>query len=115
LGTTGSLSYLFDRKGVFTIVPPAGDLEEFELELMDHGLEDLFESEDGLLVYCNFADFGSMQKILEQKKIEIKSAGPQRIPTTQMKITEEQEADVLKLIEALEEDEDVQHVYSTMA
>ena len=114
LGTTGSLSYLFDRKGVYTIAVPPGDLEEFELELMDHGLEDLFESEEGLLIYCNFSDIGAMQKILEQKKVEIKSAGPQRIATTQVKLNAEQEAEVHKLIEALEEDDDVQHVYSTL-
>lgn len=114
LGTTGSLSYLFDRKGVFTIVAPQGDLEDFELELMDYGLEDLFETENGLLIYCGFSEFGAMQKILEQKNIEIKSAAPQRIATTQLKLNSEQESEVVKLIEALEEDEDVQHVYSTL-
>lgn len=114
LGTTGSLSYIFERKGVFTIDAPSGDLEEFELELMDHGLEDMFESEDGLLIYCNFSEFGAMQKILENTKVEIKTAAPQRITTTQLKLNAEQEAEVQKLIDALEEDEDVQHVYSTL-
>ena len=114
MGTAGSLDYLFERKGVFTIGRPEGDLEEFELELIDHGLEDIFETEDGFVVQSSFADFGNLQKALEAKGIELRSAGSQRIPANLVELPPEQEAEVMKLIEMLEEDEDVQHVYSTL-
>jgi len=114
LGTSGSLDYLFDKKGVFSIERPAGDLEEFELDLIDHGLEDLFETDDGFLVYSSFSDFGAMQKALEEKGVSVKSASLQRLPLNTVALSPEQEAEVLKVIEALEEDEDVQHVYHNM-
>lgn len=111
LGTTGSLDYLFQQRGVFKIATPTGDLEEFELEMIDHGLEDLFEGEDGLLLYSKREDFGALQKALEAKNIEVQSAGPQRFPLSFSSINSVQEEEVQKLIEALEEDDDVQHVY----
>jgi len=114
LGTSGSLDYLFGRRGAFTIAAPPGDLDEFELEMIDHGLEDIFEAEEGLLLYTSFENFGSLQKALEAKKIELKSAGLQRYPLTTMKISPEQEAEIEKLIGELEEDDDVQHVYHNM-
>lgn len=115
LATNGAVDFMFNRRGVFSIVKPAGDLEEFELELIDVGLEDMYESEEGLLlIYCGFSDFGEMQRALEAKNIDVKSAGLQRIPTTSVEVTPEQEAEVEKLLAALEEDDDVQHVYHTM-
>jgi YebC/PmpR family DNA-binding regulatory protein len=115
LATNGALDFLFNRRGVFNIVAPSGDLEEFELELIDHGLEDLFQTEDGsLLVYCGFSEYGSMQKILEAKNVEIKSASLTRLPTTTAELTADQITEVEKLINMLEEDDDVQHVYSTL-
>jgi len=111
MGTTGSLDFVFQRKGVFSIGTPPGDMDEFELYLIDHGLEDLFEAEDGFLVYSTFADFGTLQKALEEKKVEVKSASPQRIPLSSVELSKEQEEEVQKLIDALEEDDDVQHVY----
>lgn len=114
LGTSGSLDYMFGRRGSFLISPPTGDLEEFELEMIDHGLEDIFESEEGLLLYSSFENFGALQKVLEANKVEVKSAGLQRYALTTTKLTSEQEADVEKLVGELEEDDDVQHVYHNM-
>ena len=114
LGTTGSLSFLFTRKGVITIEKPEGDLDEFELALIDHGLEDLFETEDGLLIHSSFNDFAGMQRFLEERKVGIKSASAQRIPLSLTKVTATQESEIMKLIETLEEDDDVQHVYHNM-
>lgn len=114
LGTSGSLDYLFDRKGVFAVVPPQVDIEELELELIDFGLEDIFESDEGLLFYSSFESFGELQKALEERGVEIKSASLQRIARNQIKITEAHEAEVLELIEALEEDDDVQQVFHNM-
>ena len=91
------------------------DLEEFELELIDHGLEEIFEAEDNqLTIQVAFDSFGSMQKFLEQKNIEVLSAAAERLPLTTVTLTPEEEADVLKVIHLLEEDEDVQHVYHNM-
>ena len=114
LGTSGSLDYLFDKKGVFSIEKPAGDLEEFELDLIDHGLDELFETDDGFLVYSNFSDFGAMQKALEEKGVTVKSASLQRLPQNTVTLSPEHEAELVKLIDALEDDEDVQHVYHNM-
>ncbi len=114
LGTTGSLNFLFERKAVFTIVQPSGDMDEFELEAIDHGLEDIFDTEEGLMLHCSFESFGDMQKFLEDKKVEIKSAALQRLATTTVAVSPEQEEELNKLIEGLEEDDDVQHVYSTI-
>jgi YebC/PmpR family DNA-binding regulatory protein len=114
LGATGSLDYLFQRKGVFTIARPKGDLDELQLELIDHGLEDLIESDDELVLYTTFAGFGTLQRALEERGVELKSAGLMRQPNTTVELNQEQEAEVMKLIEALEEDDDVQHVYHSM-
>jgi YebC/PmpR family DNA-binding regulatory protein len=114
LGTSGSLAYLFGRRGAFTISLPGGDFDEFELEMIDHGLEDIFESEDGLLLYCSFENFGTLQKALETKKVEVKSAGLQRFPLTTVQVTPDQEREIETLLNELEEDDDVQHVYHNM-
>ena len=114
MGTAGSLDYLFERKGIFTIGKPPGDPEELELELIDSGLEEFFESEDGFVIYTNFADFGAVQRALESKNIEVKSAALQRIPLNTTELPPEQAEEVLELVEALEEDDDVQHVYHTL-
>jgi YebC/PmpR family DNA-binding regulatory protein len=114
LGTSGSLDYLFERKGIFTIEKPNSDLEEFELELIDHGLEEIFESDEGLILYSNFSEFGNLQKALEAKKIEVKSAGSQRLPLNTLEVSAEHQAEIMKMIELLEEDDDVQSVYHNM-
>ena len=114
LSTTGALDFLFSRRGVFSIARPQGDLEEFELEMIDHGLEDMYETEEGFLLYCEFSNFGDLQRALEAKNVEVKSAALQRFPLSSVEVTSEQETELEKLISALEEDDDVQHVYSTM-
>ena len=114
LGTSGSVEFMFDHKCHFKIPKTEQDLEELEFELIDFGAEEVFEEEDGILIYGPFEAFGSLQKALEEKGSEIISSGFERIPTTTKKLSEEQEADVDKLLEKLEDDDDVQHVYHTM-
>ncbi|MFO0416713.1 MAG: YebC/PmpR family DNA-binding transcriptional regulator [Pseudomonadota bacterium] len=114
LATTGALDFVFDRKGVFKIATPAGDLDDFELEMIDYGLEEIFEAEDGLLLYSSFKQFGDLQKALEAKQVEVKSAIPQRLPTSYVAVTAEQEAEIQKMIDKLEDDDDVQSVFSNM-
>lgn len=114
LGTTGSLDYLFGCRGFFTIKPPRQDMDEFELELIDHGLEDIFESEDGLLLYTTFENFGAMQRALEEKHIEVLSAGLQRFPLTTVELGEAERSGIEAMVNELEEDDDVQHVYHNM-
>ena len=114
MGTAGSLDFLFERRGVFAIPKPAGDIEEIELELIDHGLEDLFETDEGYILYSSFQNFGNLQRALESMKIEVSSASSQRLPLSQTELSAEHEADVHKLIEMLEEDDDVQNIYHNM-
>lgn len=114
LGKTGSLDFIFDRKGVFKIEKGNLDLDELELELIDAGLEDIAIDENEAYVYCSFNDFGTMSKALEEKGINIISAEKQRIPNTFVEMNESQQDEVIKLIEALEEDDDVQHVYHNL-
>ena len=114
LGTSGSLDFLFERKGVIRFVPAQHNLEELELELIDHGLEELFVDEGEAFIYTGFNDFIKAQKALEQKGIPIVSAEIQRIPTNTTELPEEKVKDVIVLIERLEDDEDVQAVYHTM-
>ncbi|HVS93735.1 MAG TPA: YebC/PmpR family DNA-binding transcriptional regulator [Mucilaginibacter sp.] len=120
LGKTGSLDFIFTRKSVFTFEPGDRDLEELELELIDAGLEELFveadeNGNDIAVIHTAFEDFGKMQKALEEAGIEVKSAKLERIPQSFHEVNEEQAADVLKLIDKLEEDDDVQAVYHNMA
>lgn len=116
LGTSGSVEFMFDHKCHFRIPNTGKDLEELELELIDHGVEEIFEDEEGIMVYGDFPAFGTLQKALENELgLEILSSGFERIPTVTKQLTPEQEADVEKLLEKLEEDDDVQHVYHNMA
>jgi len=121
LGKTGSLDFIFNRKSIFRFAATEElDLEELELELIDGGLEELYvesdeEGNDVAVVQTSFEDFGNMQKLLEEKGIEVKSAKLERIALSHSDITEEQAADVLKMIDKIEEDDDVQAVYHNMA
>ncbi|PRY13266.1 YebC/PmpR family DNA-binding regulatory protein [Pontibacter ummariensis] len=114
LGKTGSLDFMFDRKGIFKIPAEGIDLEELELELIDFGAEDIYEHEGEIIIETGFTEFGTMQKGLEEKGLEVTSSEVQRIPTTRTELTEEQEEEVMNLIERLEEDDDVQAVYHNM-
>ena len=96
------------------------DIEELELELIDAGLEEIFveaneAGEDEVVIHAGFEDFGNMQKALEEKGIEVKQAKLERIPLSHKEVNEEQVIDVTKLLDKLEEDEDVQAVYHNMA
>jgi len=114
LGTTGSLAYIFDRRGVFVVEAPKGNLDDFELEMIDHGMEDIFEGDEGLLLYTSFEGFGTLQKALEERKIEVKSAALQYQPKNILAVSAEHQAEIESLIGQLEEDDDVQHVYHNM-
>jgi YebC/PmpR family DNA-binding regulatory protein len=116
MGTSGSVVFMFDHTCNFRVKTEdlQIDLEEFELELIDFEVEEVFEDEDGILIYAPFEQFGAIQKYLEENNLEILSSGFERIPTTTVKLTEEQQADVEKLLERLEEDDDVQNVYHSM-
>src|SRR5690554_3580524 len=114
MGTSGSVSFMFDHSCNFRIHPEGMDIEELELELIDHGLEEIFEDEDGILIYAPFESFGDIQSFLEEKNIEILSSGFERIPQVTKKLNAEEMADVENLLEKIEEDDDVQNVYHTM-
>ena len=119
MGNSGSVSFQFKKMGVFKLKPEGLNAEELELELIDFGLEELGEGtgengEEVLVVRCGFTDFGNMQKALEEKGITPISAELEWIPTTTVPVNDEQAADVSKLIEKLEQDEDVQKVFHNM-
>ncbi len=117
LGTQGSVEFMFDRKCVFRVRSAAPvDLEEMELELIDFGAEELFMEDDIIVIYGVFESFGTIQKYIEEKGYELVSGSFERIPNTELKeLNEEQKADIEKLIERFENDDDVQNVYHTMA
>ncbi len=116
LGTQGSVEFMFDHTCNFRIpADESRDLEEFELELIDFGIDEIFEDEDGVMIYAPFESFGAIQKELESRGIEILSSGFDRIPQVTKELSEADMADVEKLLEKIEEDEDVQNVFTTMA
>jgi YebC/PmpR family DNA-binding regulatory protein len=115
LGKTGSLDFIFTRKGVFRIDANGIDKEELELELIDHGLDEIDQEESELVIYTPFADFARMQKFLEEKEISVKSAELKRIPNTSVALNAEQEDEIMELIEKFEQDDDVQAVYHNVS
>jgi YebC/PmpR family DNA-binding regulatory protein len=117
LGTNGSLEFIFDRKGVFTISMEAlegREMDEVEMELIDGGAEDVEKEEDFITVYTSFEDFGNMQKKLEALEIEPESQELQRIPKTTQALSVEEGQKVLNIIEKMEEDDDVNTVFHNM-
>ena len=115
LGTSGSVDFMFERKCRFRIAKPDLDLEELEFEMIDAGGEEVFEDEDGsVLIYGDFAAFGTVQKFIEEKGFQLISADFERIPTDTKELTEEQQEEIHKIVEKFEEDDDVQNVYTTM-
>ena len=113
---TGSLEFMFDRKAVFEFEKPEGlDIEELELELIDAGLEEIEENEGTLYAYADYTNFGSLSQAFEEKGIDIQKANLQRIPNSAVEFTEEQMEEVEKLIDRLEDDDDVQAVYTNIA
>lgn len=114
LGTSGSVEFMFDHSCNFRIPSEGLDPEELELELIDFGAEEVFKDEDGIHIYAPFESYGAIQKELEEREIEILSSGFERMPQVTKKLDAEQVADVEKLLEKIEEDDDVQNVYHTM-
>lgn len=114
LGTSGSVEFMFDHTCNFRIPADGIDPEELELEMIDFGAEEVFADEDGILIYAPFGSFGTIQKELENREIEILSSGFDRIPQVTKELSEEEAADVEKLLERIEEDDDVQNVYHSM-
>ena len=114
LGVSGSVEFMFDHTCNFRINSEGIDPEELELELIDFGAEEVFVDDDGILIYAPFESFGAIQKELENRGIEILSSGFERIPQVTKELSEEEVADVEKLLEKIEEDDDVQNVYHTM-
>jgi YebC/PmpR family DNA-binding regulatory protein len=125
LGTAGSVGFLFRRVGTFRLDPEAlaeagVDAEELELDLIDHGLEEMGEGsgekdEPQLVLRCAFHDFGTLQKALEDRGVTPLSAEPEYLPTTPTELPEDAATEVLGLIDKLEQDDDVQKVFHTLA
>lgn len=119
LGNSGSVSFQFKKMGVFKLKPENVNAEEIELELIDSGLEEMGESttdegDEVIVLRCAFNDFGNMQKALEEKGITPLIAEVEWIPTTTVELPEEQAQDLLKLVDKLEQDEDVQKVFHNL-
>ncbi|HEX9733611.1 MAG TPA: YebC/PmpR family DNA-binding transcriptional regulator [Thermoanaerobaculia bacterium] len=120
LATTGSVGFLFNHMGAFRLDPEGIDQDELELEMIDHGLEEMGEGtgendETVLVLRCAFADFGRMQKALEDREIKPLSAESEWIPTTTVELPDGQAEEVLRLIDRLEQDDDVQKVFHNLA
>ncbi len=120
LGNSGSVSFQFKKMGVFKLDPKGINIDDLELELIDAGLEEMGEGtsengEDVLILRCAFNDFGNMQKALEEKNIIPLISELEWVPTTTVELDDEQAQDVLKLVDKLEQDEDVQKVFHNLA
>ena len=115
LGKNGSLSFIFDRKGIFSFPLGELDVEELELEIIDAGAEDIDVEDNFITVTTAMEDFGTMQKKLEELKIEVESAKLERIPNNTESLDVDTAKKVLKLIDMLEDDDDVQEVFHNLA
>ena len=114
MGTSGSVEFMFDRTCNFIINPENIEPDELELEFIDFGVEEVFADEDGVLLYGPFEQFGAIQKELEHRSFEILSSGFDRIPQTLTKLNAEKVEEVVKLLEKIEEDDDVMNVYHNL-
>ena len=115
LGTSGSLEFLFDRKSVFTITSrPDIDLESLELDLIDYGVDEIENDEEHIVLYGEFKSYSDIQKYLETNNYEINSVEFERIPVNTKTLSEEEQADVQKLLDKFEDDDDVQNVFHNM-
>ncbi len=120
MGTTGSVAFQFQHMGVFRLAPEGLDADALELELIDHGLEELGEGtgekgEKQLVIRCGFASFGALQAAIETRKLPLVSADSEYVAQTPVQLSEEQAKEVLELVDALEQDEDVQRVFHNLA
>jgi YebC/PmpR family DNA-binding regulatory protein len=114
MGTSGSVAFMFDHNCHFKINNDDIDIEELEFELIDFGAEEVFDDEEGIMIYGTFENFGKIQAALEEKNIEILASGFERIPNTTKNLSPEEKEDVEKLLEKLEDDDDVQNVFHSM-
>ncbi len=114
LGNSGSVGYMFNHKGVFKIKAEGRDWDELELELIDAGLEEIKREDDEVVLLTDFANFGAMQKALEDRNIETSSAQAEWIPTMTKKLGDSEVEQMIKLLDKLEEDDDVLNVFHTM-
>ena len=114
LGTSGSVVFMFDHICNFKVDKEGLDVEELELDLIDFGVEEVFLEENDILIYAPFEYFGVIQSELEKRDIVINSSGFDRIPNVTKNLNEEEIADIEKLLEKIETDDDVQNVYHTM-
>lgn len=119
LGTAGSVAFQFQKMGVFRLAPEGLDADALELDLIDHGLEELGEGqgekgEKQLVIRCAFNNFGHLQAALEERKLPILSAESEYVAQTPVELPEEQATEVLKLVDQLEQDEDVQRVFHNL-
>lgn len=112
----GSIEFMFDRKAVFEIEKSEGlDIEELEFELIDAGLEEIEQDEEGVItMYGDYTSFGTLQTALEEKSIEVSKSNLNRIPTAPIHLTEEQTIEIEKLLDKIEEDDDIQHVFTNI-
>ncbi len=117
LGTNGSVSFMFERKVMFKVNAQGVNREELELELIDFGLEEINydEEQNQLIIQAAFNDYGKMQQALEERKIEVLETSKIYLPTTTKELSPEQEAEVMAMIEKMEEDEDIEAVYHNIA
>lgn len=115
LMVSGSLDFMFERKGIFRIKNTGLSLDDLELELIDFGMEDMEDDGEGhLIISVPFTEFGAMQKALEERKLEIINAELQRLPTNSIELTEEQEAEVNLLLDLIDDDDDVTNVWTNI-
>jgi YebC/PmpR family DNA-binding regulatory protein len=114
LGTSGMLSFIFERKAVFRVNAEGLNIEDLELELIDYGADEIEQDENEIIIFTEFEDFGKMQKALEEKGLNVISSDFERFPLSYAKVTKEQEAEVMKMIDKMEEDDDVNTVYHNM-
>ena len=115
MGTNGSVDYMFQRVAQFKVADGGQDLEELELELIDAGLEEISKDEEGnIVLQCGFADFGSLSHALDKRGLEVVSSELVRLPQHTKQLDDAQAEEVIKLIDKLEEDEDVVNVFHTM-
>lgn len=117
LGTQGSVEFMFERKCVFKIKSSAPvEIEELEFELIDFGAEEVFQDEEEIVIYGSFESYGAIQKFIEERGFELVSGAFERIPTVELKqLPEDHKAEIDKMIDKFENDDDVQNVYHTMA
>ncbi len=114
LAASGALDFMFKHVGVFKIKTPASAIDELELTLIDFGLEEFEQDGEEITLQCSFSTFGSMQKVLEEQGVEVISAGAEWLPSSTVSLDEAKEVELKELIEELEEDDDVQHVFHNL-